>query len=69
MKKNDPGPACPQSRIKGPSHVLSALRAFVAIRGDENRDDTPARHVEDALEACIAVLAVFTWLAAMILLP
>lgn len=51
------------------SYLYAAFRALVRRETTTDQQDKPVKHWEEALEASIAVLAVFAWLAAMTLLP
>lgn len=54
-------------RVK--AYFSSAFRTLFARDESTGTAVKPVKHWEDALEASIAVLAVFAWLAAMTLIP
>ena len=49
--------------------VQSALLALFAPTSETSAQVTVRKAIEDTVEASVAVLAVFVWLAAMTLLP
>ena len=69
MKLLGPNPANQKPPMKVKSYLFSAFRALVAKDESTGSDLKLVKHWEDALEASIAVLAVFAWLAAMTLIP
>jgi hypothetical protein len=55
--------------MKALSYLVSAYRTFFDRSASASTQARPVKHWEEALDASIAVLAVFAWLAAMTLLP
>jgi len=69
MDVNGPDSAFQKTNMKPASYIQTVFRGLFAKNGSAPESGKAAKRIDETLEACVAVLAVFAWLAAMILLP